>query len=75
MNPSADRSQIERWVATWREAAPALAEQRRRDLEQLATPQALSELAAAFAHALLHAAVSDTSGLVEQQRRFRQLTQ
>lgn len=69
-----DRKQIERWVATWREAGPLLAEQTRAELEQLATPRALSELAAAFEHARRRAPLSDTSGLVEQQRYFRQLT-
>ena len=70
-----DRAHIERWVATWREAAPALAEQKRAELEQLATPRALAELAAAFEHARLHPRISDTSGLVEQQRYFQQLAQ
>ncbi|HYT71447.1 MAG TPA: hypothetical protein VEK78_08695 [Gemmatimonadales bacterium] len=73
MNSSTDRAQIERWVATWREAEPALAEQKRRELEQLATPRALSELAAAFAYALQRAPLSDTSGLIDQQRYFQQL--
>ena len=68
-----DRVQIERWVATWREAEPALAEQKRAELEQLATPRALSELAAAFEHARPRAPLSDTSGLVEQQFYFQQL--
>jgi len=68
-----DRAHIERWVATWREAAPALEEQKRAELEQLATPRALAELAAAFEHARLRPRVSDTSGLVEQQRYFQQL--
>jgi hypothetical protein len=74
MDSSMDREQIERWVATWREAGPLLAEQTRAELEQLATPRALSELAAAFEHARRRAPLSDTSGLVEQQRYFRQLT-
>lgn len=73
MDSSTDRALIERWVATWREAAPALAAQRRAELEQLATPRALAELAAAFAHARLGATLPETSGLVEQQRHFRQL--
>jgi hypothetical protein len=67
------RADIERWVATWREAERALAEQKRAELEQLATPRALAELAAAFEHARRRASLSDTSGLVEQQRYFRQL--
>ena len=73
MNPSTDRALIERWVATWREAEPALAEQKRAELEQLSTPRALAELAAGFEHARIRQSLSDTSGLVEQQRYFRQL--
>jgi flagellar biosynthesis regulator FlbT len=73
MDSSVDRALIERWVATWREAESALGEQRRAELELLATPRALSELAAAFEHARLHSQCSDTSGLVEQQRYFQQL--
>jgi hypothetical protein len=73
MDSSSDQGQIERWVATWRDAEPALAEQRRRELERLATPRALAELAAAFEHARLRAVPSITSGLVEQQRYFRLL--
>jgi hypothetical protein len=75
MDASRDRTQIERWVRTWREAEPALAEQKRTELERLDTPRALSELAAAFAHALERAPASDTSGLIEQQRYFQQLAQ
>lgn len=73
MGSSTDRALLERWVAAWREAGPALDEQRRRELEQLETPTALAQLAAAFAHALASAPPSDTSGLVEQQRYFQRL--
>jgi len=73
MDSSEDGARLERWVATWREAEPALAEQKRAEVEGLATPRALAELAAAFAHARRRAPVSDSSGLVEQQRYFRQL--
>lgn len=73
MQPSTEKAQLERWVATWREAEPALAEQKRAELEWLDTPRALAQLAAAFEHARLRAPLSDTSGLVEQQRYFRQL--
>lgn len=66
------RAQLERWVATWREAAPALEQQKRVELEHLATPNALAQLAAAFEHALRRTPVSDTSGLIEQQRCFQQ---
>jgi hypothetical protein len=64
---------LERWVAAWREAGPALDEQRRAELEQLDTPTPISQLAAVFAHALGNAFPSDTSGLVEQQRYFQRL--
>jgi hypothetical protein len=73
MDSSQERAHIERWVATWREAEPALAEQKRAELERLETPRALAQLAAAFAHARQRAPLSDTSGLIEQQRFFRQL--
>lgn len=68
-----EKAQIERWVTTWREAAPALEQQRRAEIEQLSTPVALAQLASAFALARLRAPHSDTSGLVEQQRYFQQL--
>ena len=68
-----DSAELKQWVATWREAGPALAEQRRAELAQLTTPRALAELASAFEHARLHATFSDTSGLVDQQRYFQQL--
>jgi len=71
--PAADQAQLARWVETWRKAEPALEEQRRGELEALTTPRALAELAAAFEHACRHASPSDSSGLVEQQRYFRQL--
>lgn len=73
MQRSTEQAQIERWVATWREAQPALEAQARRELEQVTTPLALAQLARAFEHARRRAPVSDTSGLVEQQRYFRQL--
>lgn len=70
---SPDRTPLDRWVATWREAGPALEDQKRVELEQLTTPRALAELASAFDHARLQSPLSDTSGLVEQQRYFQQL--
>lgn len=73
MDPQNDREHIERWVATWRAAGPALADQKRAELEQVTTPRALAVLASAFAHALRRAPLSDTSGLVEQQRYFKKL--
>lgn len=66
-------SLIERWVATWREAAPALDAQKRAELAALETPRALQELSAAFAHAVASAPHPSTSGLVEQQRYFLML--
>src|SRR2546425_5121082 len=37
MDSGSDRTQIERWVMTWRDAEPALAEQKRAELERLVT--------------------------------------
>ena len=73
MGSSIDRALLERWVAVWREAGPALDEQKRQELEQLDTPTALGQLAAVFAHALASAPPCDTSGLVEQQHYFQRL--
>jgi len=73
MQSPSDRAGLQRWVATWREAEPALAAQKRVELERLDTVRALAQLAAAFAHACRGTAPSDTSGLVEQQRYFSQL--
>jgi hypothetical protein len=67
------RTEMERWVAVWREAGPALADQKRAELERLDTARALAQLSAAFRHALRRASPSNTSGLIEQQRYFRQL--
>lgn len=73
MPPSPEQTQLERWVATWQEAQAALEAQERAELEQLTTPRALAELAAAFEHARRRAVPTDTSGLVEQQRYFQQV--
>jgi hypothetical protein len=73
MQPSPSQEHLERWVATWREAGPALEAQRRAELEGLTTPQALAELADAFAHARQRGPHPITSGLVEQQRYFRRI--
>jgi len=70
MRPPPDDALIQRWVATWRTAGPALEADRRAELERLSTPHALAELAAAFEHALRHSSPSDSSGLLEQQRYF-----
>lgn len=73
MRSSVEQAQLERWVATWREAGPALERQKRAELERLETPAGLAQLAAAFAVALAQSPHRDTSGLVEQQRYFQQL--
>ena len=73
MRAFASKAELERWVATWREAHVALAAQKRVELERLVTSRAMAELAAAFEHARRNAPFTDTSGLVEQQRCFQQL--
>ena len=75
MRPSAEQEALQRWVATWREAGPALERQKRRELECLDTPTALVQLSAAFALALRQAIPTDTSGLVEQQRHFQRVAE
>jgi hypothetical protein len=73
MPHSSEDALTDRWVATWRQAGPALDEQRRTELRGLSTPRALAQLAAAFEHARRHAPVRDSSGLVEQQQVFARL--
>jgi hypothetical protein len=73
MPRSREETLLERWVNTWREAAPALEAQKRAELEGLDTCQALAQLESAFEYARLRAPVPDTSGLVEQQRHWRML--
>lgn len=70
---SVSRAELERWVATWRAAGPALDRQQREELERLDTPTALAQLADAFALALKRIPDTGSSGLVEQQRCFRRI--
>jgi len=73
MPESVSGSPLERWVTTWREAESALADEKRRELVLVRTPDAIATLAAAFDHAVRHYNPPDTSGLVEQQRYFQRL--
>lgn len=73
MSSSVEQAQLERWVATWRAAGPALERHKRVELERLETATALAQLATAFATALATAPVRETSGLVEQQQYFQRI--
>ncbi len=66
-------SELRDWVAAWRRAGPALERVKRAELRQLDTALALQQLADAFEHALRHAPLVMTSGLVEQQRILQRL--
>jgi hypothetical protein len=69
-----DGSVEEAWVARWREAAPALAAQRARELREMTDAQALAAaealLSLALALPLAPVRLTD-SGLVRQQALFR----
>jgi hypothetical protein len=61
------------WVARWREAGPALAEQRARELREMTEAQALAAIDALLSLALvvaLPASRLGDSGLVRQQALF-----
>jgi hypothetical protein len=66
-------SDLRRWVATWRDAAKALADVKRAELTQLETRDALRQLADAFDAALRGCSATRTSGLIEQQAIFQRL--
>ena len=67
-----DRELMRRWVETWRGAAPELEAIHRREIETLDTREAIRQIFAG-AELLALPPAPQTSGLVEQQRYFRQL--
>jgi hypothetical protein len=62
-----------RWVQAWRDAAPRLEALRRRELRELDTFKAIALLCGSADYRVPPRAPRPTSGLVEQQRLFRQL--
>jgi len=70
MSLADDAASCRRWAETWARAGQALAELKRRELRELDTGVALTQLADAFEYALRHARPTETSGLVVQQRLF-----
>lgn len=73
MVPPDDAAALRRWADTWARAGEALSELKRRELRELDTRLAITQLADAFEYALRHARTSETSGLVMQQRLFARL--
>jgi hypothetical protein len=70
---SADRSVERAWVTRWREAGPALAEQRARELREMTAAQALAAAEALLSLALVFPLAPSRltdSGLVRQQAFF-----
>jgi hypothetical protein len=63
----------ETWARTWSEAAPRLAEIRRRELETVHVAEVVRSLSDAFEASIRSIEPSSTSGLVEQQRLFARL--
>lgn len=73
MNLPHKSDELKLWVSTWRGAGSALAEVKRAELSQLATADALRQLADAFDSAIRRAPRTSTTGLIEQQAIFQRL--
>lgn len=61
------------WIGTWKKAGATLSTIRKRELREIDTQTALSNLADAFESCRLHFTPASTSGLVEQQAWFKLL--
>jgi hypothetical protein len=72
MNDS-ETDRLRQWAACWKAAGPRLEALRLEELRHTDTQQSLLSLAGAFESCRLHYRPLPTSGLVEQQRRFRKL--
>jgi len=66
-------AQGRRWVKTWQDAAPRLEAIRRRELRQIDAFTAISWLCGSANYFEAPRAPKPTSGLIEQQRLFKQL--
>ena len=64
---------VQRWVETWREAAPELEEIRRREIREADNLKVLALLEEAFHHALRTTPPRPSSGMVEMQAWFAKL--
>lgn len=61
---------IRRWVIAWQNAGIALQSLNRKEMRSSNTPQSMQALDDAFEFAIADRPISQTSGLVEQQRWF-----
>lgn len=68
-----DAEDLARWVASWKEAAPELAEIGRRDMRRMKTATAMIALSDVYEAALTTPLAKPISGLVEQQHFFMRL--
>lgn len=68
---SDEKARIKAWVEAWRRAGPELERLRRREIRRANTASAIAALSGPFESAMRQFPPRATSGLVEQQRRFR----
>lgn len=68
-----DNESVQKWVARWQKAAPALEKLRNEDIRNSDTAFAIEQLSDAFESSLRNYPPMNTSGLVEQQRLFAKL--
>ena len=68
-----EKEALKTWVACWQRAGSALDKIRAQSMQTIGTADSIESLSDAFESAHIHLPLSLTSGLVEQQRYFRQL--
>jgi hypothetical protein len=67
----AEKEQVRTWIRTWETTGPILERLRMESLRTVDTGAAIEAFDLAYKSARLHIAPRPTSGLVEQQRRFK----
>ncbi len=68
-----EKKNILYWIECWKEAGPVLEKLKSAELRKTSTMQALINLSGAYESCRLHFQPKPYSGLIEQQRWFRQL--
>jgi hypothetical protein len=75
MMPEGNDNQIRRWVDRWKAAGPVLERIREEDLQGVSTVAAIQAFSGLVFAALKEKPAEPESGLVEQQRIFRKVSE
>jgi len=68
---AAEKAQVRAWMRVWENAGPILERWRLKSLRRVKTAEAIQAFDIAYKSARLHSPRRLSSGLIEQQRRFR----